>query len=407
MLRIGERDPQTGLYWVLDSTGAVLGLGRKEFNQETQPGDRVVGQLRADGVWVLVGRDGSTATTTTANPTAETPLDKGRDKPIYRNLDLWNVDEEPDGDYTYMRLSLTNRNIAFGDYQLGGTPSIAGTIHCNLTIGGAGFSFDYPGLAEAPTPILSSGGGPWAWIFGEREPSILFPWRRVVLVVKLSGAKAAGFATAANPLIITMEHRLFANEQDQYPGPNPTTRRSAPFSIWRLGFARESDGSYLSLPPDRDPEWRTLGNLGNPIWHTGTPARLGYPPQAYAESSFSFQEGVQDIFHNSAGNTLAARVSQFTVTWPTYTIDTLAPSSTPSTRGFRLDYNARGYMLPENPLLYTQLGIPFPSTGLPEARTLRTVLLPRPRGKKKAPIDPAFASGWPYRQPIIHGFASP
>jgi hypothetical protein len=413
MLRIGDRDLKTGMYWVIGEAGEVLGLGKKEFNEVVTAGDKVIGQLRADGIWVLVGRDGASASFAQRGEAARPATHD--EEPIYRQLDVFNSPEEEGGDYTQLRISITNQNISFGDYLPGAAPLLAAPVHCDIQINNLPLlTFNYPGMAEVPTPVLFSGSNPCAWVWGEREPSALFPWRRVVLVVDLLRARSGGFGgTKANPLSIEIFHRIESGELAYYP-PVPLSgsgnpRRAAPTSIWRVGFARKSDGRYINFPQqNRAAEYLDiLAGNSQWIWHSGLPSKLGRPPQAHARSSFLFQEGVDDMWH-VPGDTAATEVSRFLVKWPTYTIDSLAPSSIPSGRGFLVDYRSpNGYMTPEDSELYRVIGLPFPNFGTPPARTLRSIKLPRPKPKVKAPPDPAFAYNYPRRYPEYHSFPTP
>jgi hypothetical protein len=409
MLRIGDRDSETGMYWVIDNTGAVLGLGKKEFDEQARPGDRIVGQKRADGIWVLIGRDGGTAEV--EDRARQLRIARAEEQPIYRALDKFNTPLPPEGDYDQLRVSLTNQNLSFGGYTPDAPPPQAAPIHCDIKIGDRPLlTIDYPGVAEAPAPIIYNDSQPIAWLWGEREPATLFAWRRITLVISLGGAKAAGLGgTRSMPLEIEIRHNLQAGEEVFYPGV-PTSssqpRRGAPRSIWRVGFSRKIDGRYIAVPAQRSPEYLDLFSGNSTLnWHQGLPARLGRPPQAHAYSSFRYQEGFQDAFH-AGGSTIGVEISRFKLKYPMYSTDTLLPSSVPSGRGFLIDYRSLpGFMLPENPELFRQLGIPFPNFGTPDFRTIRTVPLPRPRGKP--PQDPAFASNFRRRYPEIHTFPNP
>lgn len=93
-LRIGDRNPVTGLYDVIWPDGGVTQNGVKIFNSEHQFGDVVLATQRSDGMMIL---DGVKATLTVAT---ELGILKFGEQPVgYLNGQVWNEEEEILGTY--------------------------------------------------------------------------------------------------------------------------------------------------------------------------------------------------------------------------------------------------------------------------------------------------------------------
>jgi hypothetical protein len=87
--RIGERDPVTGLYYVIWPDGTKMLNGIKTFNAEHQIGEVVEATRRSDGMWIL---DSSKAID---RPVQQLELEKFGEQPIgYLNGQVFNVEEE-------------------------------------------------------------------------------------------------------------------------------------------------------------------------------------------------------------------------------------------------------------------------------------------------------------------------
>jgi hypothetical protein len=328
MFRIGDRDPATGMYWVIGPDGAIAGLGRKLFDEKVQAGDKVTAKPRSDGTWLLLGRDGgATALTNRRRDRAVEAIEREsapkRAKPEYRKLDVFNRSEKEGGDWDLMRVSCTAQNWVYlgvdpvnfqGVYD---PPATAVPARLAVSVAGITGTIEYPGIGTQPMPFLYSGGTPIAYAYGEIEPTLpwLFApttgsafdrntrgpwghaWNRVIFVVDLRACRVAGIGVnTQNPIEITAAYSIVAGDEQYHPitytiepgfyanqyYTNPTTIGQHRL-IWRVHLERRKSTNLLRIPAARTNQccYPAPGsNVPALSWRSGTPAKFGKFPQA-------------------------------------------------------------------------------------------------------------------------------
>lgn len=450
MFRIGDRDPATGMYWVIGADGSIAGLGRKLFDEEVQTGDKVTAGRRSDGTWLLLGRDGGSATLTNRRrDRAVEPIEQEarpkKAKPEYRRLEIFNREEPEDGDWDFLRLSCTVHNYvrlretAASNFQSTYELVAAAPARMRVDLNGHTADIEFPGVGLTPVPAIYAGGNAIAYAYGETEPenTLLWgpttnsffdlntagpwggSWRRVVLVVDLKACRRAGFGTVANPVILEAAYDLLSADAPFFPIEvsqvpigngdffNQIDKISGGRVIWRVHIDRKSAANFLAPPPARTNAY-CYPRPGNASlgWHSGTPLKFNKFPLVGAISQLRANfvpigEGngyppliqVGPLFNLSTYALTPGSYSKIRLEYPR--LETAVGNSWAEIRdtvpGPR-SLIARTDGLPENVPLwpnYPQIP-PF----LPFWQW-RSVALPKPRGKSQPPKDPLLSFGNP------------
>jgi hypothetical protein len=433
MFRIGDRDPATGMYWVIGPDGAIAGLGRKLFDEKVQAGDKVTAKPRSDGTWLLLGRDGgATALTNRRRDRAVEAIEREarpqRAKPEYRRLEVFNRDEPADGDWDFLRVSCTVHNyirkretLASGflpTYEL----TAAAPARMRLDLNGHTGNIEFPGVGLTPAPVIYAGGNAIAYAYGEIEPvntllwgpttSNLYdlntsgpwggPWRRVILVIDLKACRRAGIGTVANPVILEAAYDVLATDAPFFPvevvqvpiGNGEFTTQINKISsgrvVWRVHVDQKSVVNFLAPPTSRTNAYcyPVAGNasLG---WHSGTPPKFGRFPLMGAIKPLIGAAG--PVVNPNLFTLTTGEYSTIRLEYPR--LETATGLSWAGVREMVAGPRslvARADGLPENVLLWPN----YPQFPTYEPFfQWRSVALPKPRGKGKPPKDPLLAVG--------------
>jgi hypothetical protein len=449
VFRLGDRDPDTGLYWVIGAEGAIEGLGRKLFDEEVLIGDPIVAEPRTDGTWLIVGRDTS-ATSATTNPTndrakkaigpltaaeRQSPTKAVKGAPYYRRFELWNEEEPEEGDWDLMRIQLTAcnwiLNNPFGVPSVYAPPPAACPARMAIDINGTSANIEYPGISTTPTPLITIGGKTIAWAYGETEPSNTFlwgpttgslgdpntagpwgyAWHKVTCVVDLKAAKSVGIGTITNPLLVVAtsdvvsgDAAFFPIETHEEPGfyvgevVTILDKSSVGRLIWRVNFDKKKSVNFLNPPPTRTSSYcyPVSGNssLG---WFSGTPYKFGKWPQFWAiNSSYRIQATIDGGYELATGE-----VGRVEITYPA--LQQVAdwymdpPNLIPGPRAALFRYAGRPIPLPGS--TYPENFLLWPGGQIPAAQPWyvlnQSVPIPKPRGKAPLAANALLQAGNP------------
>lgn len=443
MFRIGDRDPATGMYWVVAPDGSIAGLGQKLFDEEIQAGDKVTARQRTDGTWLLLGRDGGAATLSSRQKTAraiDQEAKPQRAKPEYRRLEVFNQDEDPGGDWDLIRVSCTAQNWIYagqdpssfqGVYDPPTTPMPA---RLAVSVAGITGSIEYPGIGTQPQPFLYSGGTVIAWAYGEVEPTMpwLFApttdsilndrntrgpwghaWHRVTFVVNLRACRVAGInLNPQNPIEIEATCEILAADEVYHPITYHVENNgiidykvidsiAEHRLIWRIHLERRKVNNLLRIPATRTNQYcypapgATDARLG---WFSGTPAKFGKFPQAGIINHQRYIENAESHISNSLvwdiPPALAPPIfvpierAKLSISYPRldyfdHWIADYPGALVPGSRSALI--KCTGSPIPENFVEWPNT--PFPAGTFVADEVWRSIPTPRPRQKRSAPSD--------------------
>jgi hypothetical protein len=116
--RIGDRDPTTGLYYVIWPDGSQMLNGIKAFNSEHQSGEVVRATRRSDGMWILdsskaIDRSGGAS----SNPIAQSSIGNVSGSLLGQ---VFNTEDEPGTDL------ITIKSVPYGWFDPGGLSTFLG-----------------------------------------------------------------------------------------------------------------------------------------------------------------------------------------------------------------------------------------------------------------------------------------